>query len=220
LNEWSIIKIVNVTPRTRKQIQIIRDERKNQIMDTALVQFASVGYHNTTISDIAKNAGISKGLMYNYFSSKEELLSGIISRSMEEITTYFDPNHDGFLSEEEFELFVRKYFLMLREKKVFWRLFFQLILQKDVSEQFLKPFVNEQSRQINTHSFFPAIVSRMIIEYFMRKKERNTESYDPLMDMNMFIYTIEGFSRITVLHDNIDEKYYEKTIDRITEMYK
>ena len=33
------------------------------------------GYYATPISDIAKQAGISKGLLYNYYRGKEELLS-------------------------------------------------------------------------------------------------------------------------------------------------
>ena len=43
-------------------------------MDVALQHFANKGFHATTIYHIAEHAGISKGLMYNYFNSKEELL--------------------------------------------------------------------------------------------------------------------------------------------------
>jgi hypothetical protein len=38
--------------------------------------------------------------------------------------------------------------------------------------------------------------------------------------MNMFIYTIEGFAMMTVYMDDVDEIYYEKTINRIIELYK
>lgn len=47
-------------------------------MDVALELFGTYGYHSTSISKIAREAGISKGLMYNYFESKEDLLYGII----------------------------------------------------------------------------------------------------------------------------------------------
>jgi AcrR family transcriptional regulator len=54
--------------------------RKNQILDAAAVTFAEKGYHQTTIRDIAKQAGIADGTIYNYFSSKPELLLGIFER--------------------------------------------------------------------------------------------------------------------------------------------
>ncbi|PLX21155.1 MAG: hypothetical protein C0599_08290 [Salinivirgaceae bacterium] len=51
--------------------------KKEKIVDAAITLFGENGFHNTSISQIAKNAGVSKGLMYNYFESKEELLKYI-----------------------------------------------------------------------------------------------------------------------------------------------
>ena len=45
-------------------------DRKKAILDAPLQVFADEGYHNASISKIAKAAGVSKGLMYNYFESK------------------------------------------------------------------------------------------------------------------------------------------------------
>ena len=70
-----------MSPRTPKQFMEIREEKKTLIMDVALEHFANEGYFTTTINHIARHAGISKGLMYNYFESKEELLTEIINRS-------------------------------------------------------------------------------------------------------------------------------------------
>lgn len=54
--------------------------RKHQILDAAAVVFAEKGFHPTTIRDIAKQAGIADGTIYNYFSSKPALLLGIFER--------------------------------------------------------------------------------------------------------------------------------------------
>lgn len=51
----------------------IQDERRRQILDAALRLFDEQGYSNTKISDISEKAGISKGLVYRYFRSKEEI---------------------------------------------------------------------------------------------------------------------------------------------------
>jgi len=54
------------------------EERRLQIMDTSLEMIARKGFEATSIKDIAGAAGISQGLMYHYFSSKQELLKAII----------------------------------------------------------------------------------------------------------------------------------------------
>ena len=213
-----------MSPRTPKQFQVIREEKKTLIMNVALEYFASEGYHNTSISQIAKKAGISKGLMYNYFASKEELLNEIFNKSMLEISNSFDPDEDGQLSEEEFELFVRRYFHILREKLSFWRLFFQLMMQKVVRDQVLKAYFEPDNSvhvsMVGEGNLFLTLASKMITEYFIRKKDKKHPDYDPILDMHMFVYTIEGFAKITTYLDVIDNTYFEKTVNRIIEVYK
>ena len=213
-----------MSPRTPQQFEDIREEKRALIMNVALEHFAKEGYHNTTINHIARHAGISKGLMYNYFESKEELLSEIINRSIDEISLYFDPDKDGYLSEEEFDLFVRKLFIIIREKQSFWRLFYQFLMQKDVRDQFLRsnpgPLNTVEAIYSGSNSKFLGIMSKMLTEYFIRKKERKPVDYDPILEFHMFIYTIEGFGMVTVYMDEVDNIYYEKTINRIIELYK
>jgi len=213
-----------MSPRTPKQFKEIREEKKTLIMDVALEHFAKEGYFNTSISHIAKHAGISKGLMYNYFESKEELLSEIIERSMSEISRNFDTDNDGILSEDEFEFFVRNCFKILRENLSFYRLFYHLMLQKDVRDQifnsFSEPITSVESVYKNRKNSFLAIASKMIADYFEKKKKRKPSDYDSELDMNMFIYTIEGFARLTAFLDEIDSQKYEKSINRIIELYK
>jgi AcrR family transcriptional regulator len=54
------------------------EERRIQIMDTALKVFAEKGFRGTSIKDIAEAAEISQGLMYHYFASKGDLLKATI----------------------------------------------------------------------------------------------------------------------------------------------
>jgi AcrR family transcriptional regulator len=53
-------------------------ERRKQLISTALKLFAEKGMENTTIKDIAVEAGVAQGLIYHYFRSKEELFYAII----------------------------------------------------------------------------------------------------------------------------------------------
>jgi AcrR family transcriptional regulator len=60
-----------MSPRTKQQFEDLRKDRRQAILDAALTVFANNGYHSASVSMIAKEAGVSKGLMYNYFESKE-----------------------------------------------------------------------------------------------------------------------------------------------------
>jgi TetR/AcrR family fatty acid metabolism transcriptional regulator len=77
--------------------------RKNQILDAAAAVFAEKGFHPTTIRDIAKQAGIADGTIYNYFDSKPALLMGIFERMRDALaqeTPLLDPTEldlRGFL---------------------------------------------------------------------------------------------------------------------------
>jgi AcrR family transcriptional regulator len=54
--------------------------RRNQILDAATKVFAEKGFHPTTIKEIAQEAGIAHGTIYNYFESKTALMLGIFDR--------------------------------------------------------------------------------------------------------------------------------------------
>lgn len=56
------------------------DERREQLLDIAASLFAKHGLEGTTTKDIAKAAGVSPGLLYHYYSSKEDLLLNVIKR--------------------------------------------------------------------------------------------------------------------------------------------
>ena len=69
-------------PRTKKAFQKIRDERKEQILIIAASVFASQGLANTKIEDLAQAAGVSQGLLYRYFSDKEEVFIALLERAI------------------------------------------------------------------------------------------------------------------------------------------
>lgn len=71
-----------MAPKTSKQFAEIRQKSQEKIEAAALELFAEQGFHRTSITTIAKVAGISKGLLYNYYESKEDLLHQIIDRAM------------------------------------------------------------------------------------------------------------------------------------------
>jgi len=119
-------------PRTSEQFESIRQEKTKLILDTALELFAEKGYHQTSISDITQKAGISKGLLYNYFESKDEVLKSIIKTGYDTAYNNLDLNGDHTLAKEEFVHFMRITFRSVRENPKFWKLYSALVMQPEI----------------------------------------------------------------------------------------
>ena len=60
-------------------------ERKQQIFQAALHCFASQGYHQATMDDIAAESGLSKGALYWYFKSKKELFLSLFQEVLDQL---------------------------------------------------------------------------------------------------------------------------------------
>lgn len=55
----------------------VSEERRNQIIESAIKVFAREGFANTRMEDVASESGLSKGLLYWYFKSKEDIIIAI-----------------------------------------------------------------------------------------------------------------------------------------------
>ncbi len=60
-----------------KVVPEYKEEAKSRILDVANKVFAEKGYHEATMDDIARRLGVSKGAIYLYFSSKEDLFEAM-----------------------------------------------------------------------------------------------------------------------------------------------
>ncbi len=49
-------------------------EKRQRILDSAVIEIAQHGYYQTTVSMIARRAGVADGTIYLYFRSKKEIL--------------------------------------------------------------------------------------------------------------------------------------------------
>lgn len=67
---------------------------KKKVLITALKLFANNGFHATTTAKIAKQAGVSEGTIYKYFSAKDDLLAKLLQPILIEIKNNFFSNLD------------------------------------------------------------------------------------------------------------------------------
>jgi TetR/AcrR family transcriptional regulator, fatty acid metabolism regulator protein len=60
-------------------------EKRRLILDAAVRVFARKGFHTCRVDDIAAEAGVAHGLLYHYFSSKDELLETVFRETWSEL---------------------------------------------------------------------------------------------------------------------------------------
>lgn len=61
-----------------------KDARPQELLDAALGLFVEKGFANSSAEEVARRAGVSKGTLYLYFPSKEELLKAVIQQNLGE----------------------------------------------------------------------------------------------------------------------------------------
>ena len=76
------IYLMPVRP-TRPALQERYDRRRHEMVFAAAKEFASRGYDQTTMQDLAASMGLATGALYHYFGGKEQLLICICDQLME-----------------------------------------------------------------------------------------------------------------------------------------
>lgn len=84
-------------PRTQAQFEEMRQATKEKIQDAASHLFAQKGVAGTNVQEIADRAGISVGLLYRHYRTKEELFSDLVDMArvgLSELTKLFSSDGD------------------------------------------------------------------------------------------------------------------------------
>jgi len=194
-----------MSPRTKQQNEEIRQGKRELITRTALKLFGERGYQATSIQHIASEAGISKGLMYSYFESKEELLSELFSQYLERVGHLLNPDHDDQITTEEMLGFFHSLRASLRDDREYWLLFLQLSMQPDVLQWLMQRITSITILQKQ---------QQMIRQYFHERYEKPEE------ELYYFSALIKGFSmQYTLMPGYFPEEVIDAFIDRLIKTY-
>ena len=68
-----------MVPRTEEQNEIVRAQRRAQLLKAAQRVFTRKGFHAASVADVVAEAGVSQGTVYHYFDSKEALLLAVFT---------------------------------------------------------------------------------------------------------------------------------------------
>jgi AcrR family transcriptional regulator len=155
-------------------------EKQEKIIEAALELFTKDGFHATSTSKVAKQAGVSEGLIFRHFENKNGLLAAIAKMAEEKMGAIFY----GVISEsdpkEKIRLFLEMPFKIKEEDKEFWKLQFKLKWELNThSKEKMKPVTD-------------ALVSAF--------KELGYDS--PEMEAHFLLFFIEGIST-SILRNNM-----------------
>src|SRR5882757_4638905 len=96
-------------------------ERKDDLLDAALIEFADRGYEGTSTEDIARRAGISQPYLFRLFGTKKELYIASVSRCFRETLELFQRAAEGLRGEEALQAIGQAYMEQLQSNHVWLR---------------------------------------------------------------------------------------------------
>lgn len=179
-----------------------KERRKQEIMQVALELFVSKGYAAAKVTDIAKRANMSTGLMFHYFESKEKLYEELIRMGLEGTTYPGRQKCDHAI--DYFVNFTEELFGYMKKQPVVAKMF---VLMAEAQRSEATPeHIREIAKRVNTiQQFVP------IIEW--GQKEGTIKDGEPLVISNAFWCSIQGIAEQYAVNQEIELPKAEWIVD-------
>lgn len=170
-----------MSPRNKELNEKVKDARREQILSTALILFAKKGLAATKITDISTTAGISQGLLYHYYKSKEEIfvellrdaydkmiaallaLEGLPLSPLEKIRMAIEKLLQGFAGNKD----TAYYYLLINQASIF------------------EAIPDEAKEIVKSRSLLHEVITRIVID---GQKDGTFKNYDA-KDMTVVFWT-------------------------------
>ena len=136
-------------PRKRDGVRdLLVRARREQIVEAATRVFAQKGFRRATTREVAREAGISEGTIYNYFEDKDALLMAILER-LNETERRAEDFEEGMAT--DFEGFLRDYLsrrmsLIWENREVFRVVLSEMLVNAELRELYLRRVVEPTMR--------------------------------------------------------------------------
>jgi len=179
-----------------------KEKRRQEILCAALELFVSRGYAATKITDIAAQANMSTGLMFNYFESKEKLYEELIRMGVE--ATAYPAEQKCKHAIDFFVQFTTQLFAYMKEHPVTAKMFV-LMAQAQRSEA-TPEHIRKIALQVNTIEQFVPIVE-------WGQQEGTIKDGDPRVFSNAFWCCIQGIEERYATNQEIDLPQPEWIVD-------
>ena len=176
------------------------EQREADILEAAIYLFANDGFHDTSTRRIAARAGISEGTLFNYFSSKNELMRAILTRIYVELTENASQAIREILGTRERLQFLAENHIgvLSRDNALFMRMI-QAYMNVDL--QGYTRFKDSILHKLNLS--YTWVFDLVIKEGIERGDIRSDVNLSAIRDL--FFGGLEYCSRTLFLHDRFDE---------------
>lgn len=120
---------------SRANVQETRaQDSRDEILKAATVLFANRGFHETSMSEVAREARVSKALIFWHFKSKEELFVAVLARLLEPYVIDFAEEAGALDDKEQILKLVESYLLFVRDNAGSIRFFVAQLLHDKTSK--------------------------------------------------------------------------------------
>lgn len=175
-------------PRSREQNLEIRNQRSEDILHAALNVFSRRGMVATKISDIAKEAHLSHGLVYHYFASKEEIFTRLVRRAADSSVQIIEQSQRQagtplakikWMTEQIFQSFSEGQYILL----------FLIMIQASTSDA-----VPDEVKQLLSSPEFKSPVSCLVPLIVEGQQRQEIIQQDPVKLAVAYYAFIQGFA--------------------------
>ncbi|NLN85722.1 MAG: TetR/AcrR family transcriptional regulator [Candidatus Cloacimonetes bacterium] len=181
-------------PKPRKK-SVMPTDYRNKILAAAQRTFAQKGYVKCTMSDVAIQAKVGIGTLYNYFKNKDELLQLCIQQTIEDEIQVIEKNSQKIDDPlEKVRYFFTEHFLLMQEKPSIARL---LLIELRQSEGFYK-----RNPTYNPMKFYLDYYARVFQEAIKKKLIRK-------VDVDALAHIIVGAQELIFLQWLIHDKDFQ-----------
>ena len=182
--------------------------RRAEILTAAGQLFAEKGYHRTTTQDIAKAAEVSEGTIYNYFSSKEELLFAIMERISQS-------QNSGDRDLEAFSEDPKAFFRALLDSRQDSLKENRIMLQAILSEILVNPELRDRYYE---ELIVPEIESmRILLEE--RTNQGQIQLSDPSLVARILMAIFSGLFLLQVSGDEVISTQWKELTNQLTDIF-
>lgn len=172
-------------PRTgATEIRTGSQDSRDEILKAAMHLFASRGFHETSMSEVAREARVSKALIFWHFKTKEELFVAVLNRLLEPYFIDFAEEAGALDERAQIQKLVEFYLLFVRDNASSVRFFIAQMLHdqhfaEGLSDQVLKLYSGYRA---------------MLVELIARGQERNlcTRRFTPESAAGFLLSALNG----------------------------
>jgi AcrR family transcriptional regulator len=182
-----------MSPRSEDLNQRMREQATGAILRSALELFTEKGFHTATIAEVAARAGVSKGLIYNYFRSKDDLLQAIVQERQEELLHTLRAAPPDTPPAERLRRAADLFLEDVARRPEHYRLYLSLLLQPAASPAVERAAETLKPRFMETYG---------VLHEVFRALGRD----DPVAETFLFVAALNGLALNLIIQPELTEK--------------